>query len=61
MEGAALSDVKISKRMRVGILPTIERFAKFVRSAEVVFEGAERRSDLEKWWVEAVMAKYNCN
>lgn len=50
VEGAALSDVKISKRMRVGILPTIERFAKFVRSAEVVFEGAERRSDLEKWY-----------
>ncbi|PIO72975.1 hypothetical protein TELCIR_05073 [Teladorsagia circumcincta] len=51
-EGMALSDIKISKRMRLGILPTIERFAEFVRNAEAVFEGAERRTDLEKWSVE---------
>ncbi|KAK6061299.1 exocyst complex component 1 family protein [Cooperia oncophora] len=49
-EGMALSDIKISKRMRLGILPTIERFAEFVRNAETVFEGAERRTDLEKWY-----------
>ncbi|VDO57788.1 unnamed protein product [Haemonchus placei] len=49
-EGMALSDIKISKRMRLGILPTIDRFAEFVRNAEAVFEGAERRTDLEKWY-----------
>ncbi|VDL71679.1 unnamed protein product [Nippostrongylus brasiliensis] len=49
-EGTALSDIKISKRMRLGILPTIERFADFVRNAETIFEGAERRTDLEKWY-----------
>ncbi|VDM58599.1 unnamed protein product [Angiostrongylus costaricensis] len=50
-EGQALSDVKVSKRIRLGILPTIERFAEFVRNAETIFEGAERRTDLEKWYV----------
>ncbi|VDM74948.1 unnamed protein product [Strongylus vulgaris] len=50
-EGLALSDIKISKRVRLGILPTIERFADFVRTAESIFEGAERRTDLEKWYV----------
>ncbi|KAK5965150.1 Exocyst complex component 1 [Trichostrongylus colubriformis] len=49
-EGMAFSEIKISKRMRLGILPTIERFAEFVRNAEAVFEGAERRTDLEKWY-----------
>ncbi|ETN84038.1 hypothetical protein NECAME_07065 [Necator americanus] len=50
-EGQALADIKISKRVRLGILPTIERFADFVRTAESIFEGAERRTDLEKWYV----------
>ncbi|PAV56592.1 hypothetical protein WR25_23393 [Diploscapter pachys] len=44
------SDVRISKRSRVGILPTIDQFAKFQASAEKIFEGAERRTDLEKWY-----------
>lgn len=44
------SDVRISKRSRVGILPTIDQFAKFLASAEKIFEGAERRTDLEKWY-----------
>ncbi|EPB80848.1 hypothetical protein ANCCEY_00050 [Ancylostoma ceylanicum] len=50
-EGQALSDIKIPKRVRLGILPTIERFADFVRTAESIFEGAERRTDLEKWYI----------
>ncbi|CAB3399649.1 unnamed protein product [Caenorhabditis bovis] len=48
MEAQHYSDVKITKRTRIGILPTIARFAAFVRKAERIFEGADRRTDLEK-------------
>ncbi|CAD6187358.1 unnamed protein product [Caenorhabditis auriculariae] len=49
-EGQAYADVKVPKRTRIGILPTILRFENFVRNAETIFEGAERRTDLEKWY-----------
>ncbi|KJH44984.1 exocyst complex component 1 family protein [Dictyocaulus viviparus] len=54
-EGQALSDVKVSKRVRLGILSSIERFAEFVRNAEAIFGCAERRTDLEKWYIRNVI------
>lgn len=48
MECQQLSDVKVPKRMRIGVLPTIERFGDFVRYAEKVFVDAERRTDVER-------------
>ncbi|CAJ0574894.1 unnamed protein product, partial [Mesorhabditis spiculigera] len=49
-EAQMLSDVRISKRVRLGILPSLPRFSEFVRQTEKVFEGADRRTDLEKWY-----------
>uniref|UniRef100_A0A8R1DU60 Sec3-PIP2_bind domain-containing protein n=1 Tax=Caenorhabditis japonica TaxID=281687 RepID=A0A8R1DU60_CAEJA len=48
MECAQYSEVRIVKKTRIGILPSIARFASFVRRAESIFENAERRTDLEK-------------
>lgn len=48
MECSQYSEVRIAKKTRIGILPSIFRFANFVRRAEIIFENAERRTDLEK-------------
>ncbi|CAP32761.2 Protein CBR-SEC-3 [Caenorhabditis briggsae] len=48
MECGQYSEVRIVKKTRIGILPSIARFAGFVRRAETIFENAERRTDLEK-------------
>lgn len=48
MECTQYSEVRIAKKTRIGILPSIARFSAFVRRAEAIFENAERRTDLEK-------------
>ena len=49
-EGKSLNDVKLPKRMRIGIIPQIQQFADLIRNAERIFGKAERRTDLEKWY-----------
>uniref|UniRef100_A0A1I7YSD8 Sec3-PIP2_bind domain-containing protein n=1 Tax=Steinernema glaseri TaxID=37863 RepID=A0A1I7YSD8_9BILA len=54
-EGHFLQGSKLTKRVRVGILDTIERFEELARCAEKAFaEGSERRNELDRWYGELV-------
>jgi len=58
----AFSQVKLSKRARVGILDTIDRFKVLVATSGAIFADSERRVDLDKWHeklTDAVVAGIN--
>lgn len=42
-------NLKISKRSRIGILDSIERFKILARNSNEIFGDAERKLDLDKW------------
>ncbi|EGT58193.1 hypothetical protein CAEBREN_26048 [Caenorhabditis brenneri] len=48
MECTQLSEVRIAKITRIGVLPSIAPFKSFVRQAENSFENAKQRTDMEK-------------
>uniref|UniRef100_A0AC35UGF2 Sec3-PIP2_bind domain-containing protein n=1 Tax=Rhabditophanes sp. KR3021 TaxID=114890 RepID=A0AC35UGF2_9BILA len=45
-------DVKLVKRTRIGILDSIDRFYTLAVVAEKAILGAERRNDLDRWYIE---------
>lgn len=46
---AGYSNVRLTKRTRIGVLDTIEHFQALARTADIIFGDSERRNDLEKW------------
>ncbi|KAH7724485.1 putative exocyst complex component Sec3 [Aphelenchoides avenae] len=46
---AGYSNVRLTKRTRIGVLDTIEHFQALARTADLIFGDSERRNDLEKW------------
>uniref|UniRef100_A0A8R1XYQ7 Sec3-PIP2_bind domain-containing protein n=1 Tax=Onchocerca volvulus TaxID=6282 RepID=A0A8R1XYQ7_ONCVO len=49
-----LAEVKISKRVRIGILESVYQFAELARTAEAAFAGTERRADLDRWYAQLI-------
>ncbi|VDO32030.1 unnamed protein product [Onchocerca flexuosa] len=49
-----LAEVKISKRVRIGILESVYQFAELARTAEAAFAGTERRADLNRWYAQLI-------
>ncbi|MCP9266035.1 Exocyst complex component 1 [Dirofilaria immitis] len=49
-----LAEVKISKRVRIGILESVYQFAELAHTAETAFSGTERRADLDRWYVQLI-------
>ncbi|TMS36914.1 hypothetical protein L596_003971 [Steinernema carpocapsae] len=54
-EARALEAVKLTKKVRVGVLESIQRFEGLAKCAEKAFsEGSERRNELDRWYGELV-------
>ncbi|XP_076750967.1 exocyst complex component Sec3 [Xylocopa sonorina] len=49
-----LSDTKVNRRNKCGILPYVENFEMFARTAERIFKNSDRKVDLEKWYTKIV-------
>jgi len=49
-----MAELKLTKRIRVGILPFLEHFEAFANQAEAAFEGSQRRNDLDRWYTSIV-------
>lgn len=52
----SIRDSKLPKRSKCGLLPYVENFEEFAKTAEDIFRHAERRNDLDKWYLELVPA-----
>ncbi|XP_031555794.1 exocyst complex component 1-like isoform X2 [Actinia tenebrosa] len=47
-----IEEAKIQKNKRVGILPFVSKFEEFVENSEGIFKNAERRTDLDKAYIQ---------
>lgn len=52
----SIKDARVPKRSKCGLLPYVENFEEFSRTAESIFRKTERRTDLDKWYVQLVDA-----
>lgn len=52
----SIVDSKVPRRSKCGLLPYVENFEEFSRTAENIFRKTERRNDLDKWYVQLVDA-----
>lgn len=53
-----LCDTKVNRRHKCGILPYIENFGPFARTAEKIFRNSDRKVDLEKWYTKLVSTMF---
>ncbi|XP_066588427.1 exocyst complex component 1 [Prorops nasuta] len=49
-----LFDTKVNRKHKCGILPYIENFEPFAKTAEKIFRNSDRKIDLEKWYTKLV-------
>uniref|UniRef100_A0A914X136 Exocyst complex component Sec3 PIP2-binding N-terminal domain-containing protein n=1 Tax=Plectus sambesii TaxID=2011161 RepID=A0A914X136_9BILA len=52
----SLSDVRLPKKTRVGVLDTLRRFRAVAMEAEGAFKDSERRADVDRWYPQLVNA-----
>lgn len=52
----SIKDAKVPKRSKCGLLPYVENFEEFAKTAESIFCKTERRNDLDKWYLKLVDA-----
>lgn len=45
----SIIESKVPKRSKCGLLPYVDNFEEFSRTAERIFRKTERRTDLDKW------------
>lgn len=50
----SIKESKIPKRSKCGLLPYVENFEDISTTAETIFRKTERRTDLDKWYVQLV-------
>ncbi|XP_076297981.1 exocyst complex component Sec3 [Lasioglossum baleicum] len=55
---AILSDTKVNRRNKCGILSYVEHFEHFAKTAEKIFKNSDRKVDLEKWYTKLVSAMF---
>ncbi|XP_034172615.1 exocyst complex component Sec3 [Osmia lignaria lignaria] len=53
-----LCDTKVNRRNKCGILPYVENFEPFARTAEKIFKNSDRKVDLEKWYTKLVSTMF---
>ncbi|CAL7945779.1 unnamed protein product [Xylocopa violacea] len=53
-----LCDTKVNRRNKCGILPYVENFEMFARTAERIFKNSDRKVDLEKWYTKIVSTMF---
>lgn len=53
----SIRDSKLPKRSKC-LLPYVENFEEFANTAESIFRKAERRNDLDKWYIQLVKAMF---
>ncbi|KAI4485021.1 hypothetical protein M0802_012849 [Mischocyttarus mexicanus] len=49
-----LTDTKVNRRHKCGILPYVANFGLFAKTAEKIFKYSDRKVDLEKWYTKLV-------
>ncbi|XP_043794167.1 exocyst complex component 1 isoform X1 [Apis laboriosa] len=54
-----LCDTKVNRRNKCGILPYVENFESFARTAEKIFKNSDRKIDLEKWYTKLVSTMFD--
>lgn len=55
----SIKDSKLPKRSKCGLLPYVENFEEFANTAESIFRKANRRNDLDKWYMQLVTAVFD--
>ncbi|MFH4984223.1 hypothetical protein AB6A40_010932 [Gnathostoma spinigerum] len=51
-EAHQLTEIKLTRRTRIGILDSLERFRSTALTAEATFKDTDRRTDLDRWYVQ---------
>ncbi|XP_030385383.1 exocyst complex component 1 [Scaptodrosophila lebanonensis] len=52
----SIKESKLPKRSKAGILPYVENFENFAQTAEGIFRKSDRRTDMERWYLQLVNA-----
>ncbi|XP_053956638.1 exocyst complex component 1 isoform X2 [Anastrepha ludens] len=52
----SIKEAKVPKRSKCGILPYVENFEYFAQTSEGIFRKSDRRTDMEKWYLQLVNA-----
>ena len=47
----SIQEFKVPKRSKCGILPYVENFEEFAKTAEEIFRKSDRRADMDKWYI----------
>ncbi|XP_017478743.1 PREDICTED: exocyst complex component 1 [Rhagoletis zephyria] len=50
----SIKEAKVPKRSKCGILPYVENFEYFAQTSEGIFRKSDRRTDMEKWYLQLV-------
>nr|XP_014100834.2 exocyst complex component 1 [Bactrocera oleae] len=50
----SVKEAKVPKRSKCGILPYVENFEYFAQTSEGIFRKSDRRTDMEKWYLQLV-------
>lgn len=58
MQLNSIKESKVPKRSKCGLLPYVENFEEFANTAENVFRKTDRRTDLDKWYLQLVGAVF---
>lgn len=53
-----IKDTKVNRRNKCGILPYVENFESFARTAENIFKNSDRKIDLEKWYTKLISTMF---
>ncbi|XP_031637520.1 exocyst complex component 1 [Contarinia nasturtii] len=52
----SIIESKVPRRSKCGLLPYVENFEQFSNTAENIFRKTERRTDLDKWYIQLIDA-----
>ncbi|XP_023247474.1 exocyst complex component 1 isoform X2 [Copidosoma floridanum] len=58
MQQQSILDTKVNRRNKCGILPYVENFGPFARTAENIFKNSDRKVDLEKWYTKLISTMF---
>lgn len=50
----SITESRVPRRSKCGLLPYVDNFEEFSRTAEAIFRKSDRRTDLDKWYVQLV-------
>ncbi|XP_016845860.1 exocyst complex component 1 isoform X1 [Nasonia vitripennis] len=58
MQQQSILDAKVNRRNKCGILPYVENFGPFAKTAENIFKNSDRKIDLEKWYTKLISTMF---